>query len=585
MSENITISINNIIYPVLILQGEEKLFSPYYFELTLQIEDLLTFSYFLKQPALLKITDNYNRERKIAGIIIKIIQEDAGVTIRFASRISLLKYQKRPKTFVNQSVETIITFILTQVGYHSLQIRWQQMNPQILPFRIQMPDQTDFDFLHQLLAEQKIYYFIHCELEIEIIYFIKKPLSLFKREDSLLLIYLQNSVTQYNCLFHTCLSISKKNIISGKTSCPDIFTGMIIYINIGAIHDQVHKSLQHYQEVLSIRHQLKKHVYQQTITFRALDQSAALPSKKTKYLVPTTLSGTAQTINEAGNYETCYDFEKAISENTLYYALPRLMPYAGNNIGWHSPFTKNTYLLIGYKTNNPNDPFIFGVFSHQQYKGPVNNSNPTQHILKTKNQHEFCMEDTQHNQYISVTTKNKSNQLYMSNTQKKIHIVSMEGKLYIESKENITQTAHKNLTENYEDNYFIKIHKDYHLQVNGNINYTSGQNYFLATKKNITISSNKNINITSGKNINIQSNKIIIQTKVGDLKIKAIKGSIKLNGSQIIIQSASNIHLSTQNAGILLTADGTITLYGESITGLQPSNLINYHEEPRGFPE
>jgi uncharacterized protein involved in type VI secretion and phage assembly len=194
MPEKITLSVNNTIYPVLTLQGEEKLFTPYSFELILNIENLSPSHYFLNQPALLKISDIYQRERTISGVIIKVIQEDAGVTVQFTSRLSLLHYLKKPKTFVNQSIEAIARSILEEAGYHPIQIRWEQMNLETLSFRIQTPDQTDFEFLHQLLEEERVYYFFHCECDIEFIYFLKKPLFLFKREESLSLIYLQKSI-------------------------------------------------------------------------------------------------------------------------------------------------------------------------------------------------------------------------------------------------------------------------------------------------------------------------------------------------------------------------------------------------------
>lgn len=154
------------VYPALQIVGREVLSMPFYFEVTVlseshyqDIDKLLLF------PAILSFINPAQGERCIAGIVTQVrcvecqTQQAAKIKLVIEPRMVLLKLHSESRIFCGKSEKEIVSLLLEQHGYHSAQLDFHLIQKSIPKnYRLQMPDESDFDFIDRILANAGIYY-------------------------------------------------------------------------------------------------------------------------------------------------------------------------------------------------------------------------------------------------------------------------------------------------------------------------------------------------------------------------------------------------------------------------------------------
>jgi hypothetical protein len=607
MTERIILFLQNNYYPILALQGEEALSTLYYFKVILPKNAELYANECLYQSAQLKITDAYHGTRTIPGIIVECKKSSFSLELLLTSRLSLLKNIVDSRTFVNQSLQDIVETILQKIDYHATQLHWNLKNQlQPISFRIQLPKESDFNFLQSLLSDFNVDYFFTESNGIEQLYFTDHQSDFLKRETPLCITPINNGIYQEHCLWNPTLSLlnNADQKLFSQAASADLFPGQIVLIHTDSFHPlsdkryQIHHISHHAIHPEPNCNVGKLQAYQQKIVFISTHNPKVIKKKSHPFSTCNLTADIHSTelkipnLNDCGYYQSYYHFE--LKKTTAYF-MPRLLPYAGlpntceyeqNTTGYHAPFNDMTEVLVSHKNNIPHDPFIVGSMPNDKKNSPINHANPTQHRFNSIEGHELCMEDLTINQHLSLHTQDKKNQLYMSHTDKKIQLITQEGKLHFYAKQKATLRTDENFHEIVSKNLYHHIQRNHTTKVTNDISYQSGKDYKIHSQQTIHLTAdNQNVFHSKG-NLHVSSAELAIKTSDSNIQLQSHQGTIQINtnGNTTKITSHSDVHISTGGAGILLSPSGAITVYGQSVGGFSPSVVPQKHAAVMGFP-
>ena len=170
----ISLSINQQIFSVIKLSGEEALSQPLLFDITLILPINTNIDNYLYCSAQLTI----NNERDICGIITGIQHlglydaQQIQIIIRLQPLLARLQTAKSLQFFQNLSIAEITQQMLQKIGYRSEQLKFHCNN--IYPtqsYIVQAPAESDLAFMQRLLATAGIFFWCSTENEQEILHF------------------------------------------------------------------------------------------------------------------------------------------------------------------------------------------------------------------------------------------------------------------------------------------------------------------------------------------------------------------------------------------------------------------------------
>jgi len=618
-ARNVTISFYEKKFNILKLTGTEKAFNPYKFDIDILVNgNIFDADNYVFTPTTLHIND-----RRISGIITQCktvllnMKGDTRVSFTLKPRLTLAGLSQNVRVILNQTVPEIVRKMLIKLGYLKQQIKFHlSKTHSAKPYQMQVPGETDLEFIHRLLAKAEIYYWIDCEQDgnnyFEVIHFcdnnyyspyIKSavsyiPLSgLVNNQQTIYDLYQQYSSDTANT------SVSQKLIV--KSNLCNTKTGHIIALDSKKFSDKVSgnyivEHIDHYFEQ-NIEQQGKDVFYHNEFLLHLCEIPIQFPiSEHPKFAAifqaHIESNGNYALLNEDGNYHIRQKFDLTDTPNaSASPPLLRLSPYGGEpntfvriQTGWHMPLRNGAEVLVSALNEDPDQPIIIGTVPNNDQTSPVTSTNKTQNLLRTASDNQLLMDETVTKQKIQVSTYDKYNLLELNADKTKPHInlIADQGAIEWKAKQTL-QTHSVDTTNEYINNDRIQNAEQNHkTQIkNRDIHHQSGCDHQLQAKNNLHMQSVQNIELNSGNNLNLQAKNNL------HLNVKGQHTNYCLKTGNLFIQSSNNITIIgdgngdiefTQNgAGYKITKTGSIELFGKVINGLADTSInlkgnINY---------
>ncbi|WP_064968103.1 type VI secretion system Vgr family protein [Tenacibaculum ovolyticum] len=188
---------------------------------------------------------------------------------------------------------------------------------------------------------------------------------------------------------------------------------------------------------------------------------------------------------------------------------------------------KGDQVMVGFRYNNPNRPFVMGSLFHGNNGAGGQDQNNYKSII-TKSGHVLEFNDTNNSESITITDKN-NNIIFIDTANKNIKISAPET-IDIEAK-NINFRATESITHQAK-NMNTQISEDLELGVGNNMNTTIEQNYTIQTSEiTETIEGNKTIDIQS--NLQVNASEVDIVATNGDMNVQGAGVATFQGGSDV----------------------------------------------------
>jgi len=567
MEQNITFTLDKERFNVLNLIGSEAISKPYQFVIDILTHDLNPNDY-ISTPA----TINLNT-RSISGIITEGKQNllnMAGQThtsFTLEPRLTLANLSQNVRVIINQTVPEIIRDILSKAGYQKQQIKWHLASDyQLKPYRMQVTGETDLQFMHRLLANAEIFYW----LDSEIIHF---------SDNNDFSPYLKLTDEPYKLTKQ--YSAFKKAVIA-ETTMPELQPGFSIILKN---QDYIIPNISHYF-AQNIEQQGQNIFYHNQVQLQP--RATPINIEKPKFpQFPAVFQAHIESnsnyayLDEGGNYYLRQRFDLATITSP---PLAKLTPYHG----WHMPLRKSAEVLVSSKNGDPDEPIIIGSIPNADQLSPVTAITKSHNKIATASNNQLLMDDTLNKQKIQLTTREQNNLLELNADQSQPHVnlISKQGAMTWQAKQTLQIHSNKNTQENIGNDRVQTAAQNHQTQTkNQNIDYQAGANQQLQSHNNLRLQAGQNIELTANNNLNIQSkNQVYLTTKGQQANFNIQDGNLFLqsaNDINIIGNGNGDIEFTQNNAGFKITKNGTVEIYGKNINGLTDGNLtvkgkINY---------
>ncbi|HBL4690706.1 type VI secretion system tip protein VgrG [Citrobacter sedlakii] len=123
-----------------------------------------------------------------------------------------------------------------------------------------------------------------------------------------------------------------------------------------------------------------------------------------------------------GRYRVKLDFDREGTEPGYGYLWLRMAkPYAGETLGWHTPLTDGTEVVIAYSNGDIDLPYIAYALHDSEHPDLVDRDNHTRNILRTPANNKLRMEDKRGEEHIKLATEYGKTQLNTG------HLVDSQG--------------------------------------------------------------------------------------------------------------------------------------------------------------
>lgn len=279
-------------------------------------------------------------------------------------------------------------------------------------------------------------------------------------------------------------------------------------------------------------------------------------------------------LDDQGRYRIRFPFD--LSETPQGEASPpvRLMqPYGGPDSGMHLPLHGGTEVLLSCVNGDIDRPIILGALSNPATPGPVNASNPSQHILRTRGGNELLMEDRAGEERIELFTHERQNRLSLDARQDahQATLESVEGDMVLRAGGNMkTEVGASQNTQVGEDQTVtvarhLKLmtqEGEVELQAGSDLLFKAGDNLRMATDNgNMTLNAgNDLIAKTEGHfSLDVVSGDVSVVVDSGKLGMD-VKGAITLRGS-----GSAPIRLGQGGGTIEITPGGDLIIDGSNV--------------------
>jgi len=172
------INIADQTYPVIELLGHEALSKPYSFECEIHTDFYFPAEQFLAEKGLLELKNAKGHIRNIAGIVTSVSEigqssdQKKRVRLIFESGLALLKQEHDAQIFLNKKIQEILRTVIEKQHFSREQIKFHfDQEYDARPYTLQVPGETDFEFIHRLIAKCGIFYWLDVDNDNECIHF------------------------------------------------------------------------------------------------------------------------------------------------------------------------------------------------------------------------------------------------------------------------------------------------------------------------------------------------------------------------------------------------------------------------------
>jgi type VI secretion system VgrG family protein len=368
--------------------------------------------------------------------------------------------------------------------------------------------------------------------------------------------------------------------IAAKSHQSDLFSGFTITLNTF----QFPKRLNGRYLITMIKHVFKNSFYYNQ--FKCIPYHITYRSKIPDHpFIPFTLPAKVEGfedhahLDDQGRYQIRYCFDE--SNTPRRQASPpvrRMLSYNGpqstndtndNCVGIHFPLQNNTEVLLSCLHADPDRPFILASLPNSDHLSPVNSNNPTQNQIVTRSGHTLILEDDTEHQYIALHTYGHENELRMVSNlnENNISLTSSKGYIHLCAQRNCRQMPKADLEEiiNANRKHIIQ-HTHSTSSKTGHLHYQIHTTATLRAHEDFYINSGQFIEITSGHHIQFNSKKNTV-IKTPQMTAQSLQEKLNICGSNVTFSTNSTAHIHAGGAGIIMQPNGTIILYGQSVTG------------------
>jgi len=578
MNKSITLTIGRERFNVLKLIGTERISRPYKF-----IIDILTNGNILDPNNYILASATLNLKKRLIAGIVTATQETlldmngkTRATFTLEPQLALADLSQDVRVILKQSVPEIIHSILIKLGYQKQQLKFHLSNSHFTkPYHMQVPGETDLEFMHRLLAKAGIFYWLDTNSEIihfsdnnDFSSYIKSSLSdICYKSNRNVIAKSINANLQFGC------SIKLKN---------DAYLIQRIFHYFAQNIEQQGENILYHNKLLLIPRR-KTPI---RITMPKYPQFAAA------FQAHIESNGNYAQLDENGKYRLRQRFDLSGSANTLASPpLARLSPYNG----WHMPLRYGAEVLIGALNGDPDCPIVIGSMPNTEQISPVTSRNKSQNKIQTASDNQLLMDDAIGKQKIQLTTFGQQNLLELNAHQNQPHITLSTNQGLIEwnanqicsiqSGDTIRENICNNRIQIAEQNHCTQTkNQDIHYQSGADQQFHANNNLYLQSANNIEFTANNALNIQSKNTASITINGQYANYSIqnGNLFIESAKG-INIVGS-----GNGDIEFIQNNAGYKITSSGVVKLYGKVITGITELkgqvNYLNTSPMPSALP-
>ncbi len=291
-------------------------------------------------------------------------------------------------------------------------------------------------------------------------------------------------------------------------------------------------------------------------------------------------------LDEHGRYRVRQHFDQSDAEvGQATPPLSRINPYGNNsnatdnpNTAWHYGLRDNSEVWLSALHGDPNRPIILGSAHNANDLSPVVAANSVQHRFVSVNQSESLFDDNSTEPKINLQTASGFNQLEMSAKPDAHHInvITQQGALTCQAKQQVDWQTDADSVETIANNRWETATNLYQLQTQqGDIVQQSAQNHANLASNNINFLAAENITLQANQSFLVNARQHVRLLIAGEQTLSSIENGncVIQAGNAVKVKSLGDgsIEICQQDAGIQLTADGEIVLYGKQVNFISNS--------------
>jgi type VI secretion system secreted protein VgrG len=288
-------------------------------------------------------------------------------------------------------------------------------------------------------------------------------------------------------------------------------------------------------------------------------------------------------IDEQGRYKVRLSYDLSGKEATEASHQVRMMqPYGGDNYGIHFPLHAGTEVALGHLNGDPDRPFILGALPNPETPSPVNDKNPSQHILRSWGGNELLFEDRAGEERIELFTRERQNILTLD-ARKEAHLVrlaSEQGDMKIEAGKTILQRSGDNHTLESGNDHEVTVENNQRLMTkNADIQLDAATDIEFKAKQNIRAQAEaQDVTITARRHsVQTTERDASWEVRQGDMKLQVERGRFELRAARAITllgEGGGNIHLGQAGCRFEIDTAGNLNLSGKTLNAnFQTINL------------
>lgn len=272
--------------------------------------------------------------------------------------------------------------------------------------------------------------------------------------------------------------------------------------------------------------------------------------------------------------DQCRIFVKMLADTrelepcTATVGIPCMTPYAQSGGGMSFPLHPGAEVAVGFLYNEPDLPVILGAMYNVNNQNPVTDQNPLQTILRTASGNTLLMDDDPQQPMLSLVSQGQK--LEMRSGASPMIRMRCVGGVIFQSQGHMHWKAGKNLVSIIGGMYTQCARQSQKFETkNGNIDIHAAQDLDIVVQHTMTLSVKKDAEEVVGGGTRLRIGEgTCITIGEGDMRC-TVKGATYMDtvdGISLYAKTGTvSIMAADGKAGIRLTDDGTVTLFGECV--------------------
>ncbi|RUO33750.1 contractile injection system protein, VgrG/Pvc8 family [Aliidiomarina soli] len=253
-----------------------------------------------------------------------------------------------------------------------------------------------------------------------------------------------------------------------------------------------------------------------------------------------------------------------------------LRPSAGEAAGWHFPLLGGTQVLITFVNGDPNQPLILGVLPHLSAPGPVTNKNAGQHRLITPAQNELTLEDGANAEDAAnspcIRLQSLSEELHLelnaNEAEPFLRLAAHYGAISLDAAKQLYLKASGQSRQHIKESRSTQVMNQHTSSAQGARHWQSARHLQTQAKAEHQQRAGQHIQLQSGQTLHLKAEHQLHIRSANGHQIRVPQGSVitqAMGNLTIEGNGQGDLILGNDSAGITLTSEGHIKLYGNTI--------------------